>query len=989
MFFNKKPFRIFLVILFILAGSSFLFGQFNFEKIDKKSGLSHNSVECIVQDQTGFMWFGTRNGLCRYDGYQIKVFRKTASENSISGNRILSLAEDKNGFLWVGTYQNGLNKFDPKNDSFKHYGEKEHIGNQVYVIKVLKNGTVCVGSSNGLALYNDSLDRFKYFVPTKTKYSINSFLVSDILETRNGEIYIATWNNDIQRFDPATKRFYSIPYHHLEPVTNYRKHIIEDPKGNLWIAAQHHGLVRYNLKTKQSTVYKKEDNALNTDVLTGKMIVSPSGNIWLATDMGGINVYHPKTGKFSYITHRKGKKLSLPSNHIYSLFVDRENRIWAGSFDKGVAYYDPLMNKFTNPFLPQTVYSTFASKSVISLLQDKKGTIWAGTDGHGLYAIDTNMQITIYHHHEKKANSLSSDVITCLGEDFNGDILVGTYMGGLNVIHPQNGLIRHYEPKPNDKLSIHSENVWSILTGSDNKIWLGLLGNGADIFYPLSGNFINIGPFSNQLIKIGHPNVMALMEDADGDIWFGTEGAGIYIYDKQAAKVIRLTPDAYSDVVKKGVIRDLFQDSQGKIWIATEGSGLLRYNKGTRHIRQYTENDGLPEMITLGIQEDQAGNIWVSTYNGLALLNKKTDRFTAFFDYDGLSSSEFNAHSFIRLHNGSFVLGSANGIDLFDPMTLRFNQNLPKVVFTKLKILNKEVCPGDTINKKVILKKDISYTQQITLTPADKIFSLEFAALNYTHPQKCQYQYKLDGFDDQWFTVDSQHRFASYSNLPSGNYTLKVKASNNDGKWGDNLATLHINVLPPFWKTFWFIGSSSLLLLGVVLLFYLQRLKVIRNQFEQEKAINEKRILELEKENIETELHKLTYYTLNRNRVLVSYKKRLLTLSHKAKESVKQGLSLVIDEIDKEIDDDKEWNYIEPQLDKFYNHFISRLRKKHPDLTLSEIKVATYVRMNLTSKEISEIMHKTNRAIENDRYRLRKKIHLDSNESLQQYLLNL
>ena len=247
----------------------------------------------------------------------------------------------------------------------------------------------------------------------------------------------------------------------------------------------------------------------------------------------------------------------------------------------------------------------------------------------------------------------------------------------------------------------------------------------------------------------------------------------------------------------------------------------------------------------------------------------------------------------------------------------------------------------------------------------------------------------LEGFDEDWILTNSNHRFASYSNLEKGDYIFKVKASNNDGKWGNNISELKITILPPFWATVWFKILIFLTFLAVFSIFYYIRMRFVKKNFAQEQAINQKRIIELEKENTESELEKLTFYTVNRNRELINYKNRLLSLSMKAKESVKKGLKLVITEIDKEIADDKEWKYLEPRLDKFYNNFVTKLRTKHSNLTLSEIKVATYVRMNLTSKEISEFMHKTTRAVENDRYRLRKKINLDSNESLQNYLLNL
>ena len=245
---------------------------------------------------------------CRYDGYEIKVYRNRADANSISGNRIISLAEDKEGYLWIGTHQNGLNKFDRRINEFVHYESENGIGNQIYCIEVLADGTVCIGSNGGLSLYNPNKNSFTEYTPENTNSQLNSYLISDVLETRDGQIYIATWENDIQRFDKITGKFYSIAYNPFEgKVQNYRKRIVEDNNGDLWIAAQIHGLCRYNTKTGESKFFHHEPNKLNIEILNGDMIVSPEGKIWISTDGGGINIIDPENETFEYVTHKKDK----------------------------------------------------------------------------------------------------------------------------------------------------------------------------------------------------------------------------------------------------------------------------------------------------------------------------------------------------------------------------------------------------------------------------------------------------------------------------------------------------------------------------------------------------------------------------------------------------------------------------------------------------------------------------------------------------------
>jgi hypothetical protein len=343
----------------------------------------------------------------------------------------------------------------------------------------------------------------------------------------------------------------------------------------------------------------------------------------------------------------------------------------------------------------------------------------------------------------------------------------------------------------------------------------------------------------------------------------------------------------------------------------------------------------------------------------------------------------------LRLSDGRILAGTVSGLDIIDPGNMVLNQNVPRVVLTRLEIMNEQIIPGKVFNDRVILEHQITYTEEIVLKHTDKIFTIEFGALNFTHPEKCDFQYMLEGFDEEWVLTSSTRRYATYSNLKPGTYIFKVKASNNDGKWGFNTRELTIEVEPPFWATWWFILAISAAVIALVLFIYLTRLNAYKDAFQKKQALQEKRIVELEKENLEMELKKLTFFRLNRNRNLLELKNRLEGISRKALEPVKARLEDVINEIDHEITSDTDWKLIEPRLDLTYDNFLTKLRDRHADLTLSEMKIAAYVRMNLSNKEMAEYMHKTVRAVENDRYRLRKKLGLDPSDSLREYLSSL
>jgi ligand-binding sensor domain-containing protein/DNA-binding CsgD family transcriptional regulator len=986
------------VFVMLCAITGWVFGQHDasysslrFQKITQKDGLSHNNVECIFKDSDGFMWFGTRNGLCRYDGYEIKVFRYSGNENSLSGDRILALEEDRQGNLWIGTYANGLNKYNKKTGQFTHYGDKKFPSTRINRIKVFRDGSLWICSNYGLAQYIPEQDSFRIYLAREgDPHSLNSSYISDIIQTSKGDVYVATEANAIQQLDRRTGFFTSISYKRDPGLNNnYRKRIVEDRRGILWISANVHGLCSYDPATGESSMYVMGPGKLSTNVLNGDMAIDPEGNLWICTDGGGINILNLTTGMFNYIRNISGLEDCLSSDHVYTVYFDDHNIVWVGTFNEGINYYDPERFKFGGYYSAPGDLKVFDNVSVLSIYQDKNKRLWVGTDGEGLFMFDGQDRLHHYLHQPGNPNSISTNVITSISEDFSGNILIGTYSGGLISFNPERNTFIRFDQTSKGPGRISSLNVWDILPDSKGRIWLGLLGTGVDLFDPVNHTFTNFGPNSPRSDRITFQNVMALMEDTEGDIWFGTEGKGIFILDSGTEKIRRLAPDTSRHVSTQGVIKCLYQDHRGYIWIGTEGDGLYRYDKSSGEWLHYTEKKGFPSNIVQSIQEDRQGNLWFGTSNGLDLYNVNTRVCKKFVEEDGLSGDEFNADALIRLADGRFMTGTSRGTDIFRPENIRFNQNLPQVKITRLEVLNREVLPGQVVNNRVLLTRSITYTRDLTLTYRDKTFSLGFAALNYTLPEKCRYAYKLDGFDDAWNNTGSDRRQASYSNLPPGEYIFRVRASNNDVKWGNNERSLHVRVLPPWYHTWWFRTMVSLLLVLIIYFIYAYRLKIHKEHFRQKQMEQEQRIMQLEKEKLESELKKMTFHILNRNRALIDQKNRLLGLSVKAREVVRTGLLDIIGKIDEELTDDKDWTYIEPQLDKVYNNFVMRLKEKHPDLTLSEIKIAAYVRMNLTTKEISEFMHKTGRAVENDRYRLRKKIGLDSNDSLQHYLINL
>jgi len=964
--------------------------QIDIERITREDGLGHNQVECIFQDSDGFIWFGTRNGLSRYDGFEIINFTSSLDPGSISGNRILSINEDTEGYLWVGTFQSGINRLNRETGFFEHFDDQPELGNRINRISVPGDGNVWICTDYGLAKYRKESNDFQvYHEDQADTSSLNSNQVSDIIQTRSGDYYVATWNQAIQHFDPLTGRFTDIHYERSpDLMIDYRKRLVEDLEGRIWISANQHGLSRYDPATGASRLFTKENSGLSTNILNGDMLLDQDGKIWIATDGNGINILDPVSNTFSYLSSTTSFPGTLPGDQVYAIYQDMQNHIWIGFFDKGVAHIDPFSNNFRHTLHKTADLDLLRGTSVLALYQDTRGTVWAGTDGDGLYSFPLAGEPRIYMHDPENDRSISSDVVTSIGEDGMGHILVGTYAAGFNILDPALDVFTRID-QGYDNRSVHSSSIWEIYRDSREKVWLGLLGNGLDLYDPVEGTFLNLGMGSPERNRVNHPNIMVIIEDADGDIWFGTEGNGVNILDRQTGTMTEPMLSGSDSILQSSMVRSLFQERRGRIWIGTEGQGVFIFNKRNGEMRQMSVKDGLPDNIIQGIQEDDRGIFWITTGNGLAMYNPATGVILNYYTEDGLTANEFNSDAVLMLDDGRILTGSVNGCDVIEPSGMVFNQNIPRVVLTSLEIMNEKVKVGEMVNGRVVLDRLITYKDQITLKHSDKLFSIEFAALNFSHPEKCDFMYKLEGFGEDWVISSSERRFATYSNLKQGDYVFKVKASNNDGKWGFNTRELNIRVLPPFWTTWWFISLLVVVMVMAVYYIYITRLQAYKNSFLKQQAQQEKRIIQLEKENLESELKKLTFFRLNRNRNLLELKNRLMGISLKARESVKKGLEDIIAEIDSEISSDRDWKHIEPQLDITYNNFISKLRERHPDLTLSEIKIAAYVRMNISTKEMAEYMHKTVRAIENDRHRLRKKLGLDASNSLREYLSSL
>lgn len=989
----RTYFLLAIIIVFCFKGLMAQNNNYYCSQLTINEGLSHNTIECIFKDSEGFIWFGTHSGLNRYDGTHIVSYNPNRNDEfGLHGSRVISINEDAQGYLWVGTTANGVSKFDKKSERFYNYrsdGSANSLPNNgVSNIKVLSDNSVWFCTNNGLARYNEQKDNFIHYPFKHGLEEDPGFVVYDLIETSRGEIYVASSHDCIYKLSQQNGTYTQVPYLRDPNLRgNYRKHLFEDYKGQIWISAFSHGLIRLNPSTGESKLYNSNNSNFASNLLYGNGAMHKN-KLWLSTDGDGIVVVDLETEEFSHISTDINSPIHLFSDKIYSLFIDDQDIVWVGTFNEGVNVLNPNRAKFGTLRLANSQILSFEGISVLSVFEDSKQRLWLGTDGEGLFCYKINGEVSHYKHNPNNANSLSSDRIVSIAEAPNGDILVGSYMGGLVVFNVDKNIFKRYLPNENGN-SISSNHVWEIFVDSKSRVWLGLLGTGLDLFDIKNETFVSYGPRTDNYNRINHDNVMGIVEDKNGDIWFGTEGMGLNVLDNETGQMFRTIHSSENMKLSNNNIRCVFEDKDGILWIGTENGGLNRFDKRKETVDYYSMDDGLPSNLIYSITEDDNDCLWIGSAYGISKFDKQSTTFTNFDVKDGLLGFVCNREGLIKRSDGSILVGTTNGLNVFNPNEIRNIDFLPDAFFTNLRIQNEIVKKGDEVNGRRVLKNPIEYTSHITIKPQDKIFTLEFAAKTYTLPNKCWFKYKLEGFEDNWMTTEASRQHVTYSNLNPGTYKFRVRASNSDGIWSSNETVLNITVLPSFWQSIWF---KLIILLTLLIVFYAwYRLKILEKekQFKYEKEQQEQKIVHLEKESLETELNNQTFNILSRNKLLLKHKRRLSALTKKVDDKTAKTLEDIIGDIDKEVSNEKEWKHIEPRLDKVYNNFMTTLKSKHNKLTQNELRVAAYVRMGLSTKEISELLQKTTKAIDNERYRLRKKLDIPLNDSLKKYLLDL
>lgn len=815
-----------IVIFLLIAGTSK--GQsYYFRHYQVENGLSNNTVGCLLQDKQGFLWFGTKDGLNRFDGYTFKIFQNDRDDpKSIGSNFIISLFEDKAGTLWVGT-DRGLFSYDAETESFSMVTMAP--ADEIRGIQMDNNHCLWFIVRNRLYQYNIKKGIVEQYKP------LNSFSITSVCMTADGILWFSTISGLIKKVNPLSNAIttYSL-FPDAEPaISRWIQKLYDAGNGMLFVGTSNHGMKIFDTSTaayRDIPLYSEG----KTGVFVRDFIRHSANEYWIASE-SGVYICNIKNGKLINLKKEYNNPYSISDNAIYAFCRDREGGIWVSTYFGGVNYYPKQYTSFRKYF-PQYGINSISGNAIREVCKDQNGDLWIGTEDAGLNKLNTSTGLFTHFNPENPKNRISHTNIH--GLLINGNELwVGTFHQGLDIVNINTGkVMKHYSAA---KHSLSSDFICCLLKTRAGKI-IAATDRGLCYFNAQKDKFEPV----NDIPRTFYTRIY---EDRYGTIWAGTYSEGIYYFNPQTKvkgnfKYKRTDKTSLSG----NRVNWIFEDSGGVLWIATEG-GLCKLNREKGTFINYTSKTGFPSNIIYTVLEDRRKNFWVSTSRGLVCFSPLTEKSVTYTKANGLLSDQFNYNSAYKDATGRLYFGSVKGLISFHPDQFLKNTFRPPVYITGFQVYDKEL----EVNKKGSpLSNSITYTKKITLQYNQSSFSINFAALSYTAPEMTEYAYKLEGLDKNW-TFLKTNRKVFFTELPAGTYVFHVIGSVGNGVWNGKPAVLTVKILPPFWKSAWAYILYTFLVI-IIVYFILQsyhkrneeknRRKLEILEFEKQKEISQAKI---------------------------------------------------------------------------------------------------------------------------------------------------
>ncbi|QNT75733.1 sensor histidine kinase [Dehalogenimonas etheniformans] len=817
-----------------------------FEHLSIEQGLSQSSGLSLLQDEQGFIWFGTKDGLNRFDGVSFRVFRNDPLDpKSISDNYINSIVEDSYGTIWAGTLNGGLNLFNKIDSTFVSYKHLDSdpntiISNLVRVVKADAEGFLWIGTPVGLDRFDPKTQKFTHFVsnPMEDNSLIDNYIWALLLDSK-GNLWIGT-EAGLDRYNIATNAF----THYLwSPGSDNGlsgttiRALFEDSSGQIWISTSNGLDVLNTVEESWKHFTNEPENAASVSNNRIRAITEDlEGNIWVGTTYG-LNKYDKKTNSFIRFFNDPGNIDSLSNDVIWSLLVDRSGIVWIGTLNGGVEKYIPSKQAFLCLRNNPGNQNSLSNNVVKAIFQDSKGVFWFGTlGGINSYNPKTS-QIIKYAYDPKKPLGLPNDSIKTIIEDKKGSLWIGT-TGGLAKLDPQSGDFRVWVREKDNPNSLSDDVIWSLYFDGANNLWIGT-NSGLDRFDPSTETIERFG----QTIGIPSTTIYTIIEK-NGYLLIGT-GSGIFEFSlNKGISHHYISSESNTSSLSSNIIRHIFKSKSGEIWIATH-NGIDKFDTDAGTFIRYIGYRESQFGVVYGILEDNSGALWFSGNNGLYRMDPRGQNIRHYDVSDGLQSNEFSEGAFYKDNNGWLLFGGINGLNWFDPAMLEVQNKAPELVITGI----------NTITGTLKLSEPAHDARTISLNYKNNSLVIDFAALEYISPTKTTYSFKLDGFDSEWRTQNFDQRSVSYTNLPKGTFTFFLRASQIDGEWETETLSLTIKVAPPFWNTWWFYILSAVAAAFFTLSIIRLRVASVTRQKERLEILVDRRTVQLKEE---VEKHKIT-----------------------------------------------------------------------------------------------------------------------------------
>jgi ligand-binding sensor domain-containing protein/two-component sensor histidine kinase len=812
------------------------FERISTDMIRYEKGLSQNTVQCIMQDRFGFMWFGTWDGLNKYDGYSFSVWNE---DNGLSSQNIQAILEDHDGLIWIGT-EDGLNVYDRARDKITiyrhdHRNESSLVHNRIRAMCLDKKGDVWIGTNRGISHFQKKTGKFVNYRHDIGKSSslINNW-INDIFCDHNGNIWIATFKG-LERFDQSTKSFVhfnrSTGWDSIAMLPVYC--IVQHPKDKkLWIGTQS-GLYLIDHQNQVLEKINLKSYAGEPEYLIYNLMFDDKENLWVGTARNGVIIFNSVSRSGLNLKNLKDNPQTLSSDQVYSLFQDDAGIIWIGTYS-GLNKYDRNSSKFRHHRQVSNDPTGLLSDVIFGFYEDDDGTVWVGSENGINIFYPEKGTFGLLKDPLGHPTPLINALVRTFYKDKLGNIWIGS-TGGLTRYDPKSRQKKHYSVSQDQQNSLVNNFVWKIAEDPNGKLWIATE-RGLSLFDPKSEYFVNFLHQEESPGSLPDNNVFDIFIDKFGKVWFAT-GSGLCYFEPLRQKFIPAIPHAAEKFsANQRRVSSIYEDKNGIFWLGTFGGGLMRYSPQSGEYNFFTEKNGLPNNVIYKVIDDQNGNLWIPTNRGLAKFNVRNETFITYGLKDGIQSNEFNLGAAMRARNGRIFFGGMNGFNSFFPDEIRKNEKPARIAVSGFyvfdKLIYRELFNGDTIRLKY----------------SENFFAFNFTTLDYANPAKNQYKYYLENFEKGWVSTDAYERLAEYTNVPPGKYRFRVKGSNNDGIWNEDGIAITLIISPPWYATWLFRGS---MISSVILLIYIMVMGRIRRI--NRKHLIEKQFLEMEKQYFDLE----------------------------------------------------------------------------------------------------------------------------------------